>query len=119
MNATAYAPTDNRNDTRTAGDWTGGAYWPADEAQLGVMLVFPAQPTATRSGPPGMIEEISALLEAAGALTVDDIAGGLDLSVDTASAWVNEMLHQDCLREDEWNRYSLRGACGEVSTRAA
>ena len=55
--------------------------------------------------------EVCELIEAAGPLTVVDIAGGLGVSARCAAGRVRQMVSSGCLREDEFGRYRLWGAC--------
>jgi hypothetical protein len=48
--------------------------------------------------------DVRELLEAAGALGIRDIAGGLDITVSAAAATVEWMLSRGEARMDEWER---------------
>jgi hypothetical protein len=56
------------------------------------------------------VDEICDLIEAAGPLTLADIAGGLDRSLRQVSACVQRMVARRLLRRDEFRRYRLHGA---------
>jgi len=58
------------------------------------------------------VSDVCDLIDAAGPLSLRDIAGGLDISLQQASCVVDWMLEHDCLRQDEWERHSLWGARG-------
>ena len=58
------------------------------------------------------VSDVCDLIDAAGPLSLRDIAGGLDISLQQASCVVGWMLEHDCLRQDEWERHGLWGACG-------
>jgi hypothetical protein len=49
------------------------------------------------------------LIAAAGPLTANDIAGGLDVTVGAATRHVQSLVAAGSLREDEFGRYSLSG----------
>jgi hypothetical protein len=51
--------------------------------------------------------EVAELIEAAGPLSVRDIAGGLGVTVSAALGAVRQMVERHRLREDEWDRFSL------------
>jgi hypothetical protein len=51
------------------------------------------------------------LIEAAGPLSLRDIAGALDVPERDAMVVVGWMIARDCLRQDEWGRHRLWGAC--------
>jgi hypothetical protein len=55
--------------------------------------------------------EVVELIEAAGPLTLQDIAGGLDVSLGQASVVVQTMLDRNCLKQDEWERHRIWGEC--------
>jgi hypothetical protein len=57
------------------------------------------------------VSDVCDLIDAAGPLSLRDIAGGLDVSLHQASTVVGSMLEHDCLRQDEWERHRLSGAC--------
>jgi hypothetical protein len=57
------------------------------------------------------IQDVCELLDAAGALALRDIAGGLGVSTAGASTLVRRMVNFGYLREDEWSRYRLAGDC--------
>ncbi len=54
-------------------------------------------------------EDVVDLLEAAGSLTVGDIAGGLDVPVAEIAHLVSSLVGGGDLREDEFGRYRLAG----------
>ena len=54
--------------------------------------------------------EVCELLDAAGALFLADIAGGLDVRLDDVVSVVRAMVADGALREDEWGRYEARWA---------
>jgi hypothetical protein len=56
-------------------------------------------------------DEVRELIDAAGPLTICDIAGGLAVSVRAAVPAVRRMLSSGCLRRDEFDRYRLWGGC--------
>jgi hypothetical protein len=55
----------------------------------------------------GIAPSVCDLIDAAGPLSLRDIAAGLDVSLHQASNVVGWMLEHDCLREDEWDRACL------------
>jgi hypothetical protein len=57
------------------------------------------------------ISDVCALIDAAGPLTLRDLAGGLNVPLRQASQLVVSMLDSDCLKQDEWARYRLWGSC--------
>jgi hypothetical protein len=57
------------------------------------------------------IDDICDLLDAAGPLTVRDIAGGLNVTIRQASACVQRMVLSHCLRRDEFRRYRRGETC--------
>jgi hypothetical protein len=56
------------------------------------------------------VDDVCDLLEAAGPLTLCDIAGGLAVPVRRAAACIRRMLANRDLRRDEFGRYRLSGA---------
>jgi hypothetical protein len=56
-------------------------------------------------------DDVRDLIEAAGPLVLDDIAGGLDVSLPEASLRVHTLVAGGCLQQDEWDRYRLAGSC--------
>jgi hypothetical protein len=60
---------------------------------------------------PIVADEICELIAAAGPLTAGDIAGGLGVAADSASAQVQSLVARGDLQEDEFGRYMLRGQC--------
>jgi hypothetical protein len=58
-------------------------------------------------------EAVRSLIDAAGPLSLGDIAGGLGIAVAAASTTVDRMLAAGCLRQDEWERHTLRGTACE------
>ncbi len=56
-------------------------------------------------------DEVCDLIDAAGPLTVRDIAGGLDVPLRQASASVHRLAQRNCLKQDEFRRYRLSGPC--------
>ena len=54
--------------------------------------------------------DVQDLLEAAGPLSLRDIAGGLQVSEREAEVRVASMVAAGALGADEWGRYRLRGA---------
>ena len=54
--------------------------------------------------------DISDLIDAAGPLTLSDIAGGLAAPVGCAVARVRQMVRAGRLHRDEFGRYGLQGA---------
>lgn len=60
---------------------------------------------------PLSLEDVCELIAAAGPLTPGDIAGGLGVAVESASAQVHSMVANGDLQEDEFGRYMLRGQC--------
>ena len=58
-------------------------------------------------------DEVCELIEAAGPLTIRDIAGGLAVSIRQASASVQLMVRRNWLKQDEFRRYRLCGTCTE------
>lgn len=68
---------------------------------------------ARRDDPAVTFGDVIDLLNAAGPLTVSNIAGALDVAPSAADATVRQMLARRCLRFDEWHRCSLAGACAE------
>jgi hypothetical protein len=57
------------------------------------------------------VEAVRELIDAAGPLTIRDIAGGLDVAAHEASAVVGRMMLEGCLSRDEWDRHRLSGLC--------
>jgi hypothetical protein len=55
------------------------------------------------------IVQVCDLIEAAGPLTIEHVAGGLDVSVPEASAFVRLMVMRGWLKQDEFGRYRLCG----------
>jgi hypothetical protein len=53
-------------------------------------------------------DSVADLLRAAGPLSVEDIAGGLGVSVREAQVVVWRMVDDDCVRPDEWQRMKLQ-----------
>ncbi len=51
--------------------------------------------------------DVGDLIDAAGPLSLRDIAGGLNVSMHQASTLVDWMLRHDWLRQDEWERHRL------------
>ncbi len=74
--------------------------------------VFTMRPPseASKVGEPRGVAPIDVreLLEAAGALTIADIAGGLDVTLAAVQTTIAWMVSRGDLRTDEWNR--LRSA---------
>ncbi len=62
------------------------------------------------------VSDVCDLIDAAGPLSLRDMAGGLDVSLHQASTVVGWMLDHDCLRQDEWEQHRLSGACRASST---
>ncbi len=56
---------------------------------------------------PVSLDDVCALIEAAGPLTAVDIAGGLAISVSEAANSVRRMVDAGQLKQDEWGRYHL------------
>jgi hypothetical protein len=54
--------------------------------------------------------DLCALIDAAGPLSLCDLAGGLNLSVRDVALRVRRMMHEHRLRRDEWGRYRLSAA---------
>lgn len=54
-------------------------------------------------------DDVRGLIDAAGPLSLRDIAAGLGVPAHRASRVVEWMLDHDCLRQDEWRRLTLRG----------
>jgi hypothetical protein len=57
------------------------------------------------------VDAVCDLIEAAGPLTVRDIAGGLDVPLRQASASVHRLARSNCLKQDEFRRYRLTRNC--------
>lgn len=70
-----------------------------------LLLVLPAPSPVTVAA-----SEISDLIDAAGPLTISDIAAGLATPVCTAVARVRPMVRAGQLSRDEFGRYRLHGA---------
>jgi hypothetical protein len=75
------------------------------------MLAGPAASSERTPAAGVAAAEVCDLIEAAGPLTVRDIAGGLAVSVRQASASVQLMVRRNCLKQDEFRRYRLCGTC--------
>ena len=90
-------------------DWIGSVYTPVARALRAVTGIRPI-PAPVVSVNMAIVRD---LLDAAGPLTIADIAGGLDVSVKSASGRVAAMLYCGCLRADEWGRYRLSERCRE------
>lgn len=58
--------------------------------------------------------DVRDLIDAAGPLSLRDIAAGLGVPVYRAATIVNWMLEHDCLQQDEWRRHTLRGCADAV-----
>jgi hypothetical protein len=58
-------------------------------------------------------EDVVGLIDAAGPLTADDIAGGLDVSLSETFTRLQSMVNAGCVQQDEWSRYRLWGSCRE------
>lgn len=56
-------------------------------------------------------EDVRDLIDAAGPLTLRDIAGGLDVPLRLAAERVRRMVAGRTLTRDEFGRYRLWGAC--------
>ena len=86
-------------------------------ARAGATLVPHASGDATRARDrtpavsPGAVRD---LLDAAGPLSLRDIAAGLGVPMQRASHIVSWMLDHDCLRQDEWRRHTVRGCADAV-----
>ena len=70
---------------------------------------IPAKPASLEASV--AVTAVRDLINAAGALTTHDIAGGLDISLYEAAAVVARMTDEGCLGKDEWERNRLSGAC--------
>ena len=109
MYATTYAPAAVPMERQAPNiDWIGSVYTPVARALRAVTAIRPAAPS------PAIAAEIAAvrdLLDAAGPLTMADIAGGLDITVKAASARVAALLYCGCLRPDEWGRFRVTEGC--------
>jgi hypothetical protein len=57
-------------------------------------------------------DSVADLLRAVGPLSVEDIAGGLAVSVGEAQAVVVQMVDDGCVRPDEWQRMKLQRRAG-------
>jgi hypothetical protein len=57
-----------------------------------------------------LVEQVCDLIDAAGPLSIEHIAGGLNLPTAQASSCVGLMVTRDWLREDEFARYRLWGS---------
>ena len=85
----------------------GNYYTPA------AVIVVEPQPVRVQADErPVSAEEVESLIQAAGPLSVRDIAGGLGVTVAAALSAVRGMIVGDCLRQDEWGRLSLAPGCG-------
>ena len=74
----------------------------------------PSAPTDLMFGSSGrriVSSDVRDLIDAAGPLSLRDIAGGLDVSNYQAAALVHSMIEHNCLRQDEWERFRLPSAC--------
>jgi hypothetical protein len=76
---------------------------------FGPRVEVPAAVTASVS-----IDDICELIDAAGPLTLRDIAGGLNAPLRQVSACVQAMVKRDWLNRDEFRRYRL---CAELTPR--
>lgn len=56
-------------------------------------------------------EDVCDLLAATGALSISDIAGGLDVPAGEVLRFVRSLAGAGDLREDEFGRYRLTGGC--------
>jgi hypothetical protein len=94
MNATMYAV-------------PGTSYMPASlEAPVTVI-----RPSARRAATPRAelsTDAVADLLRAAGPLSVEDIAGGLGAPLREVRAVVRQMVDDDCVLPDEWQRMKLQ-----------
>jgi hypothetical protein len=73
----------------------------------------PSAPTDVMSCTPvrGIVpSDVRDLIDAAGPLSLRDIAGGLDVSTHEASTVVRSMIEHHSLSQDEWERYRLPSA---------
>ena len=79
---------------------------------------FHSTPTVVRTSPAATARpsrqlrrastaDVCDLIDAAGPLSLCDIAGGLDIHVAQASRVVRTMVADACLREDEWGRFGI------------
>ena len=59
------------------------------------------------------IRDVCELIDAAGPLTVGDIAGGLNAQVAQVMPVVEFLMGKNSLRVDEWDRLQLTGECHE------
>ncbi|MBI5288622.1 MAG: hypothetical protein HY873_06585 [Chloroflexi bacterium] len=68
----------------------------------GITVVYPDTP-----GPNPRLSshDVRDLIDAAGPLSLRDIAGGLDAPLARVAGLVARMLAQGCLRQDEWGRH--------------
>jgi hypothetical protein len=66
---------------------------------------------APEHAPPRRVaaDEVTALIDAAGPLSLKDIAAGLSATVREAASVVWRMLDDGSLRTDEWSRHALVG----------
>jgi hypothetical protein len=93
MNATMYAV-------------PGTSYMPASMDAAGSVIRTHAR-RAVRPRGDLSTDSVADLLRAAGSLSVEDIAGGLGVSVREAQAVVWRMIDEDCVKADEWQRLTL------------
>ena len=80
-------------------------------AARGPLLFGPKVSVAADAANDVSVDDICDLIDAAGPLALDDIAGGLNRSLRQVSACVQRMVQRRLLERDEFRRYRLRGAC--------
>ena len=68
-------------------------------------------PVATARTASVSVDRVRELLDAAGPLSLRDIAGGLNVAVRDAATVVRWMLDRGWLVHDEWERHRLSGPC--------
>ena len=85
----------------------GTSYMPAS-LDASVNAFRPSARRAVRPSTGLTTDTVADLLRAAGPLSVEDIAGGLGVSIREAQAVVWRMVDDDCVRPDEWQRMKLQ-----------
>ena len=107
MNAMRYAPTTTTEAPMRTPVSTGHT-----TSSAHARLQTPKPPTAAPAAVSASTDDVLALIDAAGPLTLKDIAGGLNVSLRYASSLVRRLAAGGCLGLDEWDRHRVRGGCG-------